>query len=1102
MSTKIPPKIVAKNPKTYVLGLDLGVSSIGWAAVEIGTDRRGEPNRNAPTGILDMGVRRFDAGVSGSQEDIRKGKDESHATDRRNARASRRQTWRRKRRKQRVFRILMNNGLLPRISVEPQEITKTIQNLDRVLHAKFVSSGDRQGSNVLTYRLRALALKRELMPHELGRALYHLSQRRGFLSNRKAPMRDGEDEGVVKSAISALQESINDSGCETLGEYLSQIDSEGDKRTDEYKRIRGRWTARQMYLHEFDLIVERQREFHSILQDNEFVAILRDAIFDQRPLRSQASLIGTCDLVPGRRRAAVACIPYQRFRLLQKLNDLSYIDKDGEKKWLTEEQWDVLRGRLSKDGDLTWAQVRKTIGLGSKSKETGLPVFSHEEGGEKRLTGDRTTAKIRKVIPNEFDALNEREQTELVDDIRSYADEEKLAKRLRDRWEPMDDQAADVAAIQFEPGYGSLSRKAIAILTPKLLKRVPFATARLESPELNDTNKTACWPLLPPQGDNAKMWQENQRSDRLVYETFSNPTVARVLSEMRKVVNALIRRYGRPEYIRVELARDLKNSRGRRADLAKRRDRNQRVRADAKAAIEKECGNSQPSRSDVEKWLLAEECGFVCPYSGKPIPRSEVMTAEFEIEHIVPFSLSLDNSFVNKTISHRDWNQQKGNRTPKDAFGSTYDWEMMLSRVRRFNGPYGRRKLDLFQRDQPSEVSFLERQLNETRYLSRQATEYLALLYGGLVEKVDGAEVGRRRVLVTSGRATSLLRRGWELQAATGGDKNRKDHRHHAIDALIIALTQDGFLKALSNAAARANDMQLERLTTEIDPPWDGFIKDVRDAYENINVSCRPNRKLNGPLHKETIFSKPKSGRRESETKFFTVRRPLTAISKTEVPKIVDLRIRQIVTTHLEGHDGDLKAAFSDPSQHPMLPTNSGRLIPIHRVRVRRREQPRRIGKKSSARYVSPGANHHLQIIAQLDDHGNETRWVGRIVNRLDAMTKFAEWKSSSVSGTASPLSEPNTLENETLKYSIMPGDHLLINLGDEPNVLCRVNSISENKQGNTRLELQRHNDARSASELRNISGGRINSSPESMRRDQARKVDVSPLGEIVLCGR
>lgn len=1080
----------------YVLGLDLGTSSVGWAAVEIKLNRKGVPNRNKPAGILGMGVRRFDAGVSGTADDISKGKDQSHAAARRAARSLRRLAWRRKRRKQRVLRQLVRWGLLPSCDSEnPSSVTEALQSLDRELHSKHVTPGDRVSSNVLIYKLRAKALYEPLTPHELGRVLYHLAQRRGFISNRKAPPKADEDEGVVKASISELEADMKRTGCETLGEYLSKIDPEGDTRIDSNKRIRGRWTHRSMYENEFDRIVAKQSEFHEPLGISENVRRLRHAMFDQRPLRSQAQLIGTCDLVPGRRRAAIASIPFQRFRLEQKLGDLTYVDTDGFSKTLTKEQRDRLRVKLITEGDLTWANVRKVLGVSKKNKDTGLPYFPHEEGGDKKLVGDRTTSRLRQVVGEKLDQWETNKITELVDEIRSHSEEEVLADRLRRHWNFTDAEASAIAAVRLEPGYGSLCRRAIRLLLPKLMDGKSLATAINDTAEFQTgTAKPVSHDFLPPQGDAAKLWNARNNDARAVYQTFANPTVARTLSEMRKVVNSLIRTYGKPEYIRVELARDLKNSRSRRAELTKRRDQNQISRAKAKQRILEESGREQPSRSDVDKWLLAEECVFTCPYTGKVISPGRLFDSpEFEVEHIIPFSLSFDNSFANKTLCHRDANQRKANRTPSDAFGKTHEWENVLSRVKHFKGPYARRKLELFQRAQPSEPEFLERQLNETRYIARQATEYLGLLYGDVIESSEDDSPGKRRILVSSGSATGLLRRGWQLPKVTAGDKDRNDHRHHAIDALVVALTQDGFLQELSRAAASARDQGLERLTTEIELPWTSFIDDAKLAYERILVSCRPNRKLNGTLHKDTVFTHPKyPGAKIIDGKIHAVRRPLSQLTKNEIENIVDPKIREIVMRHLEAHKSDLKSAFADPSNHPFLTSKDGRLIPIHRVRVLRREKPRKIGSGSSERYVVPGANHHLQLI-QRETPGNEPRWYGRVVNRLEAMTEFAKWKSGGATESNQPCPLNNIFleKNERLVFTLMPGDHVLIDLEDEPQVLCRVNNISENE-----VELQRHNDARSATVLRKIPGGRIRRSPENLRRDHAAKVEVTPTGD------
>ncbi len=214
-----------------------------------------------------------------------------------------------------MFRLLQEAGLLPAgPSQTPQQRHDLLCGLDRELAAKHVQQGDRVAAHLVPYRLRAKALDAKLEPHELGRAFYQLAQRRGFLSNRKA-RKDEEEEGVVKKGISELQDAMIEAGARTLGEYLAGLDPEE-------QRIRARWTARQMFVDEFEAIWSAQVACHAQL-DGELKSKLRRAMFYQRPLKSQKGLIGRCELEPGHRRAAMASLEAQRFRYWQKIVDLA-----------------------------------------------------------------------------------------------------------------------------------------------------------------------------------------------------------------------------------------------------------------------------------------------------------------------------------------------------------------------------------------------------------------------------------------------------------------------------------------------------------------------------------------------------------------------------------------------------------------------------------------------------------------------------------------------------------------------------------------------------------------------------------------------------------
>lgn len=188
------------------LGLDLGISSVGWAILEETYDSRK---------LIAWGSRIFEPGVEGTDNDISAGKGESRCAARRLKRALRKQYSRRRERKEELLELLIENGLLPE-NVDSAFFT----GIDRKLFALFPKNEHKRIGHVLPYLLRKMALDSKLEPYELGRAIYHLGQRRGYLSNRKQELKDGEESGKVKSGIEGLKQAISQAGARTLGEYF------------------------------------------------------------------------------------------------------------------------------------------------------------------------------------------------------------------------------------------------------------------------------------------------------------------------------------------------------------------------------------------------------------------------------------------------------------------------------------------------------------------------------------------------------------------------------------------------------------------------------------------------------------------------------------------------------------------------------------------------------------------------------------------------------------------------------------------------------------------------------------------------------------------
>ncbi|MBZ0252055.1 MAG: type II CRISPR RNA-guided endonuclease Cas9, partial [Candidatus Methylomirabilis sp.] len=572
----------------FILGLDIGANSVGWALLRAEPDPEDAAGKRLkPVELVRSGVRIFEAGTEG---DIESGKDESRAVKRREARLRRRLLARRRMRLEHLFHLLQRAGLLPTEPPATPEET-SIETRARILSALDRSLAERYGksaelAHVLPYWLRAQALDRALEPYELGRALYHLAQRRGFLSNRKSLPKKDEKPGEVAKEIGELRAKMEAAGARTLGEYFAGLDP-----TEE--RIRSRWTAREMYLSEFEAIWKSQERFRPALLTDDLRKKIHRAIFRQRPLKSAKGLIGGCQFEPGEKRAPLALLACQRFRILQKVNDLTIRPKFEPERALTAEQRSLLLDALETQGDLTFKQIRKLLGL---PRDMG---FSHEAGGEEKLPGDRTASKLGEKFGPGWAEMSAEERDRVVEDVRSIQKDETLEKRGRRAWGLEGKAAEQFGKLGLEEDYLGLSLKAVNKLLPHLERGVRYATAVREV--YGDRPPPPVAESLP-------------RVDEALPQ-LRNPAVHRALTELRKVVNAVVREHGKPAVVRIELARDLKKNRKDRMRIAKRNRDNQKLRDAAADFIRPGSSTFDHKRADVEKVHLAEECGWICPYT-------------------------------------------------------------------------------------------------------------------------------------------------------------------------------------------------------------------------------------------------------------------------------------------------------------------------------------------------------------------------------------------------------------------------------------------------------------------------------------------------------
>lgn len=1025
------------------LGIDLGANSVGWAVIgDDGNQRR----------ILDAGSRIFPAGVDG---DLESGKEQSRNAARRAARQARRQSDRRARRLSHIARLLHGFGLLPAGGVDsPKARHDLLLALDTTLRTQYGAQAAQASDHVFPYWLRAYALDHPLSPHALGRALYHFAQRRGFLSNRRAPRKD-EDEGEVKTAIQQLEGMIQDAGARTLGEYFASLEPT-DPQSDV---IRRRWTGRQMFIDEFEAIWQAQALHHPLLLTQDCHDALYKAFFHQRPLKSIRGLVGKCELVPGKRRAPAAILPAQRFRYLQKLNDLEVITGETTRRKLTPDERTAAIELLESQHEVKFTSLRKHLGLRGTT-------FNLEAGGEKRMLGNGTAARLRKVFGERWDTLSAETQRLIIEDLLSIGKPEVLERRGRQVWELDAEAARAFSDLVLEDGYCRMSRQALEALLPLLERGTPYATAKKEV--FGGRQGHGVCNLLP-------------RVDDTPFE-LRNPVVHRSLTELRKVVNALTQRYGKPDVVRLELARDLKRTRKEREDAWKKNRRNQKMREDAARRILKETGNARPSRGDVQRVLLAEECNWECPYTGKPISMASLFGAHFDIEHIIPQSRCFDDSFLNKTLCYHEENRAvKCGRTPFEAYSNQPEsWEAILDRVRRFKGDARDAKLRRFLSDDIEDFEdFTARQLNDTRYASTLAADYIGLLYGG---RWDAN--GVRRVQAGRGTVTKDIRDAYQLNRilSDGREKSRDDHRHHAVDAIAVALSDPGTVQALSTAAARGERGNGHHWRKGIAPPWDGFLQEATEAIERIVVSHRPLHGVNGSLHEETHYSPQKTD--ENGRPCVHVRKRLEALSANEVSAIVDPEVRACVEARLrELGGGEPKRVFNADNLPFLIQHVNGaeRRVPIRRVRIRRYSTTFQVGQGHRARHVVAASNHHVEIIETTKKNG-ETVWTDVIVDQYTAMRRHHRRE---------PLVQRDHGPGMRFVFSLASGDVIQLDEEDGLKGLFVIRTITKGS-----VEFVAITDARKKKVIKEAKDW-LKRSPNSLRAARCRKVVVTPLGEV-----
>ena len=827
----------------YRLALDLGSTSLGWAMVRLNPE-------DAPCAVIKAGVRIFSDG--------RNPKDGSSlAVTRREARAMRRRRDRLLKRKARMIRTLIAHGFFP--DEEPKR--KELQLLN-------------------PFALRAKGLDHALTPAEFARALFHINQRRGFKSNRKTDKKDN-DSSALKTAISRLRQAMTTDACRTVGEWLNKRAETGMTVRARYRQTRvpredGKtridksydlYIDRAMIETEFDVLWAKQAELNPTQFTEQARAELKDVLLHQRPLKPVKP--GRCTFMPDEERAPLALPSTQRFRIYQEVNNLRILRAGLKEEPLTLAQRDALVGALEGQAKRTFTQIKKLLGIG------GAVKFNFEDPKREEIKGNVTSERLGRAehFGAAWFSFPEAKQDEIVAQLVTEENEARLVLWLQ-RETGVDEARAEVIANTGLPeGYGSLCTQALAKILPELRRGVVnysdavVAAGLGHHSHISPSATGEILDALPYYGETLQRHvgfgtNNPADSDEKRFGRIANPTVHIGLNQVRLVVNALIARYGHPSEVIVEVARDLKQSKDQRDVENKRQAENQRRNARMRSDIARtlQVSEERVKTADLQKMILWEELSFDiadrrCPYSGVQISAQMLLSDEVEIEHILPFSETLDDSLNNKTVAMRAANRVKGNHTPWQAFGlqdvAGFDYVAILARAelmpkhKRYR--FGENGYQQWLKD---DKGFLARALNDTRYLSKVAREYLSLICP-------------QNTRVIPGRMTAMLRGKFGLNHVLGasGEKNRNDHRHHAVDACVVAVTDQSLLQRFAKASASARDQQLNRLVADMPFPWPSYREHVERAVHNIWVSHKPDHGHEGAMHNDTAYGLLGNGR-------------------------------------------------------------------------------------------------------------------------------------------------------------------------------------------------------------------------------------------------
>ncbi|MEW5882925.1 MAG: type II CRISPR RNA-guided endonuclease Cas9 [Armatimonadota bacterium] len=617
--------------------------------------------------------------------------------------------------------------------------------------------------------------------------------------------------------------------------------------------VRGVRADRKLYHDEFDAIVEAQRPHHPNILTDEFCERLREALFYQRPLKPTSNLVGFCSILPNRKRCHNATMLAQHSILLQRLNTIKVVARTHEgvsDRRLAPEEIRLLLDALDRSEKLPWDEAAEIVGLAENEWFDENPPEDGASGKRRRkktsdgLVGNRTCTAMRKAIGDKWDELSNKRKEELIHRVLTARRFKDIAPGLEADFGLSGEEIYSIATANLPEGHNRHSAKVLRKIEP-FLRRGHVYSEALELAGFREPHKST--EQLPSPADAPEYASTSVH--------IANPVVRRAVKNALVVLNEIIKKHGRPEVVRVELPRDVARTNKQREKVIEAQERRKRLNEKAKTLLE-DAGLPATPRN-ILKVRLWQEAGGRSPYAPEHELTIRQVVEECDIDHIIPRSRSLDDSFGNLTICPNRLNLAKGDKTPFEAFGSD---DAQWSRIRTHLGTLksmGRRKKALILTESPDTDGFVGRDFSDTSYIAREVKKAIQQL--GI------------KVEVTRGALTAELRKLWGLdeilplsdderqriQEANekGRFKNRDDHRHHALDAVITALMD---IRTQQRLTAYYKQKETTRAKgIELPAPWSGFKDGIRRVIDGAPVVFQPTRGIDGALHEDTARTPP-----------------------------------------------------------------------------------------------------------------------------------------------------------------------------------------------------------------------------------------------------